>query len=248
MVNDISVGPLTIHVYGLMIGLGFLAALGLCLLRSKKFGLLNEHLWNIFYCAIIGGVVGARLLYIIVELPNIVKDVSILWDFSNGFVVYGGLFGGIFAGWLYCKKAKINFIDYFELVMPGVSLAQGIGRIGCLFAGCCYGKETDSWFAIEYHKSNHAPNGVKLIPTQIISSVGDFLICAILVIYASKKPKRGHVALAWVILYSVGRFAVEFLRNDHRGSIGVLSTSQMISIALALVSIILFIISKKKSK
>ena len=95
------------------------------------------------------------------------------------------------------------------------------GRIGCFCAGCCYGRETDAWYGITFTHSDFAPNGVSLIPTQLISSAGDFLICGVLLWYASKKPEPGRVAAGYLVLYGVGRFLIEFLRNDYRGSLGI---------------------------
>lgn len=94
-------------------------------------GKSGDILYGIFWCAIIGGLVGTRLLYYIVEIPEIIKDPSILWNFKNGYVVYGGIIGGILVSWLYCRIKKVSFIEYFDLVMPAVALAQGFGRIGC---------------------------------------------------------------------------------------------------------------------
>ena len=81
--------------------------------------------------------------------------------------------------------------------MPAVALAQGLGRLGCFFAGCCYGRETDAWYGITFRNSKFAPNNVKLIPTQLISSAGDFLICGILLFYAARNPRDGRVASAY---------------------------------------------------
>lgn len=245
MFNDIHVGPITFHMYGLMIAIGFLAALLMTTKRGKKRGYDEDIIFGIFFCAIIGGMVGTRLLYYIVELPQIIKDPSILWNFKNGYVVYGGIIGGILISLVYCRVKKTAFLPYFDLVMPAVSLAQGFGRIGCFFAGCCYGRETDAWYGITFHNSNFAPNGVKLIPTQLISSAGDFLFCALLLLYANREPKRGRVASAYLLLYGVGRFAVEFLRNDYRGSVGALSTSQLISIGIVAVGIVMYVVAPK---
>lgn len=239
MFNDITIGPVTFHMYGLMIAIGFMMALLLCLKRSKKLNLNEDIIYGLFFCAIIGGMLGCRILYYIVELPQIIKDPSILWDFKNGYVVYGGIIGGILTSFIYCHVKKERFLPYFDLVMPAVSLAQGFGRFGCFFAGCCYGRETDSWFGITFSHSNFAPNGVKLLPTQLMSSAGDFLICGLLLIYASKKPKEGRVAAAYLLLYGIGRFIIEFFRNDYRGSIGILSTSQIISIGIVAVGLIM---------
>ena len=245
MFNAITIGPVTIYMYGLMMALGFLAALGLCLLRGKKQGLREDIIWGIFYCAIIGGLLGSRVLYYIVELQEIIKDPSILWNFRNGYVIYGGIIGGVVTSYVYCRIKKAMFIKYFDLVTPALALAQGFGRIGCFCAGCCYGKETHAWYGITFHNSGFAPNGVKLIPTQLISSVGDFLICVLLLLYAGRKPKRGRVSALYLILYGVGRFALEFLRNDYRGSVGVLSTSQFISIGIVAIGVVLYLVAPK---
>ena len=241
MKNELfSIGPITIYGYGLMIAIGVLAAYFSATYRSKKYALDPDKVFYVTVWAVIGGFGGAKLLYLITQLPAILKDPSLLKDARNGFVVYGGIIGGILAAWLYCKVAKLKFIKYFDLVMPSVALAQGFGRIGCFFAGCCYGKATDSWFGITFTHSDYAPNGVKLIPTQLISSAGDFMICLMLLAYAKRKPKKGRVASLYLMFYGIGRFGVEFLRSDYRGSVGFLSTSQFISIGIVAAGIILY--------
>ena len=133
--------------------------------------------------------------------------------------------------------------------MPSVALAQGFGRIGCLLAGCCYGRETNSIFSITFQNSDFAPNHVALIPTQIYSSVLDFLHFGILLYIARHKKKDGQVAACYLIFYSIGRFVIEFFRGDiERGSVGVLSTSQFISIFTTVAGIILLLTVVKKQK
>ena len=185
----------------------------------------------------------------ITEWKSIIADPGFILDtLSDGFVVYGGILGGILAGWIYCKSKKVDVWKYFDLVMPSVALAQGFGRIGCLLAGCCYGKETDSIFAITFHESEFAPNNVPLIPTEIYSSVLDFAHFALLLFIASRKKKDGQVAACYLIFYSIGRFTLEFFRGDLiRGSVGVLSTSQFISLFTGAAGIIILILRSKKS-
>lgn len=241
-----SIGPFVVHSYGLMIAIGTILAFYTAMYRAKRIGLDSEFVFDVGLYSGIAGIICTRLLYYIVELPNIIKDPSILWNFQYGYVVFGGIIGGVLMGLFYCKKKKKNFLDYFDLIMPSIVLAQAFGRIGCFLAGCCYGKETDSVFGVVFHNSQMAPNGVKLIPTQLISSGGDFLIYFILILYAKRSKKRGRVGAMYLILYSVGRFFVEFLRDDYRGSIGFLSTSQLISIGTVIVGIILFFLARPK--
>ena len=222
MKNELfSIGPITIYGYGLMIAIGVLAAYFSATYRSKKYALDPDKVFYVTVWAVIGGFGGAKLLYLITQLPAILKDPSLLKDARNGFVVYGGIIGGILAAWLYCKVAKLKFIKYFDLVMPSVALAQGFGRIGCFLAGCCYGKETNSAFHILFHDSAYAPNNVPLIPTQLISSGLDFLNCIFLMWFAGKKKGDGQVAGLYLVCYSVGRFVLEFFRGDlERGKCG----------------------------
>ncbi len=240
MHNDIlTIGRFTIHGYGLMIGIGVLCAVLVAQLRAKKKGLSTDTLYSIVLLALIFGFLGAKLLFCIVELQSIIQNPRLILS-GDGFVLYGGIAGGIAAIMIYCRVKKLSFLRYFDLAAPSIALAQGFGRIGCFLAGCCYGRETDSSFCIVFSNSQYAPNGVKLIPTQLISSAGDFLIALILLLYARGDRKRGKTGGLYLMLYSVGRFGVEFLRADYRGAVGPLSTSQFISVFILLLGILLF--------
>ena len=174
MINDIHIGPLTIHMYGVMVAIGYMSAFLISERRARKRGLDPDILFGIFWCAVLGGALGSKILYYTVSIKDVLRDPSILLNFQNGWVVYGGIIGGVLTGWGYCRYKKVDFLSYLDLVLPAVAFAQGCGRIGCFFAGCCYGRETDSAFSIQYWQSAYAPNGVKLIPTQIYSATGDF--------------------------------------------------------------------------
>ena len=139
-------------------------------------------------------------------------------------------------------------VDYFDIFMPSVALAQGFGRIGCFLAGCCYGRPTESAIGIAFTHSHYAPNGIKLIPTQLISSAGMFVIAGILFYYGRKKHIPGKISALYLLLYSIGRFIIEFFRNDYRGEIGVLSTSQFISLFMFAAGIVFMIVLSKKEK
>lgn len=135
-------------------------------------------------------------------------------------------------------------------MIPSVALAQGFGRIGCFLAGCCYGKEAEGWLSVTFHNSDFAPNGVALVPTQIYSSILDFVHFAVLLYIARHKKAHGQVAACYMIFYSAGRFCLEFFRGDLiRGSVGSLSTSQFISIFIFAAGILLLtgVSGKKKT-
>lgn len=250
MCNDLfSIGPFTVHGYGLFMGIGLVAALVLACIRAKKNGLNEDIFYGIVFCGTIFGWTGAKVMYILVEWDSFIKSPK---DFisSSGFVVYGGITGGFIAVIIYCLIKKVDVLTYLDYGIPSVALAQGFGRLGCFMAGCCYGRVTDSWIGIAFKNSTYAPNGVKLIPTQLISAGGDFLNCLILVLLTKKVKKKGVICALYLTFYSVGRFAIEFLRNDDRGFVGTLSTSQFYGIftaAIGIAFLVFFSLRKEKA-
>lgn len=249
MYNEIlTIGPVTIHGYGLMIGLGVMAALLLGDYRAKKFGLNGDHIYGMTFSAVILGFVAARILFIITEWENFLQN-PMQYFSGAGFVVYGGIIGGALTIYGFCKIKKISMLSYLDLMIPSVALAQGFGRVGCFLAGCCYGKETDSALGVVFTNSDFAPNGVKVLPTQLFMAGGDILLMAVLLWYAAKRPMRGQTSALYLILYSIGRFVIEFLRNDDRGTVGVLSTSQFIAVFTFIVGLLgFFVIAPKLNR
>ena len=246
----LHIGPLTVYGYGFMIAMGVLAAWFVAEQRARKLKLACEHIFYLVVWCAIGGFTSAKILFWITNWREFLQNPRQIIG-SDGFVVYGGIIGGILAAWLYCKVAKLKFIKYFDLVMPSVALAQGFGRIGCFLAGCCYGRETTSRFGVVFPEGGLAPAGVKLIPTQLISSAGDFLIMIVLLLYYRKNKKDGtpgNVGFLYMLLYGVGRFLVEFLRNDNRGGAWMFSTSQWISMVIVAGGIVLYLVNKKRHK
>lgn len=277
-----SVGPLHVYGYGLMIAIGVVCAFAIGCFLAKRSGLNDDALFSMGLVGIIGGIIGAKLLYYIVEFPSIVADPSILLNFGEGFAVYGGLIAGFLSPLLYTKAKKLPFLPYLDCAVPGVAFAQGCGRIGCFLAGCCYGRETSAWYGVTFPADSLAPASVALIPTQLISAAGDFVFALILFALQRKlyhkrqqaenakaaakqmvngkaavgqmanekvinKTGSGTVTAVYLMLYAVGRFAVEFLRNDPRGTVGMLSTSQFIAIFMFAAGAVLFGISMKNA-
>lgn len=250
MHNEIlTIGNITIYGYGLMIAIGILVAYLVAEYRAKKMGLDSDPIFSIMICAVICGFAGAKLLYYITILDEIIKNPKIILDVRDGFVVYGGIIIGILAVAVFCRIKKIHFLSYMDLVLPSVALAQGFGRIGCFLAGCCYGVETSSAFAVTFHNSDFAPNGIPLFPSQLVSSALDFANFFILCLLARKNKTPGKIGAFYLIFYSIGRFVIEFFRGDlQRGSVGTLSTSQFISIFVVIAGIVMLVFLKKAEK
>ena len=247
-----ELGPIKVYSYGLMIAIGVIMAFFVAEKRAPKKGLEEERIFPLGIWCAVGGFLGAKVLYVITEYEKLFAGRMTFRDVMYGFVVYGGIIGGIFAGYLYCRVKKLNFLKYFDIVMPSIALAQGFGRIGCFLAGCCYGRETDAWYGMEFNNSVYYNMvGVKVIPTQIIMSVANFAHFFLLAYIANKVYKAGKdgvIAGCYLLFYSIGRFLIEFLRDDPRGGVGVLSTSQFISLFIfaAGVGMVLFFGLRKK--
>ncbi len=244
--NLFSIGSITIHSYGVMIAIGFAVAIVMSYIRAKAYGLKKEAIIDIALLAMIFGFLGAKLLYVIVEYKAFFANPMQVLG-SEGFVVYGGIIGGVTAAMVYCSKKKLSFMSYFDLAIPAVAAAQGLGRIGCFLAGCCYGCES-RFLGVVFPEGGIAPAGVPLLPTQLFSSAGDLLIALVLVLYARKSKIKGNVGALYLLLYGIGRFGIEFFRSDARGSVGTLSTSQLISIFFVAGAVLLFILNKKRGE
>ena len=245
-VDLFSIGPITIHGYGLMIGIGFVMAMLMGFYRFKRKNLEPDAVVDIVLICGLVGFGGGKLFYIIVEWKRFLANPLAILG-SSGFVVYGGIITSVLAIMLYCHHKKFVFMDYFDALVPEVALAQGFGRIGCFLAGCCYGKPTDSVFGVCFPDNSLGPGStVKVIPTELISSAGDFLICLALILIDRKSQgkkwrRKGDIGFLYMDFYAVGRFLVEILRGDPRGNVGILSTSQFISIFMLAAGIILMI-------
>lgn len=243
-VDLFTIGKLTIHTYGVMIAIGIVLCVLLGAYRAKRLGMKSEPVLDIAILCVVCGFLGAKLFFVLISWKQFIQDpLSVLG--SSGFVVYGGIIIGVLSAMIYCKIKKLSFFQYFDLLAPSVSLAQACGRIGCFFAGCCYGKETGSVFGIVFPEGSFAPAGVKLIPTQLISSAGDFAIMAVLILFSRRAKHTGDVGALYLLLYGIGRFLVEFLRTNEQGGIGVLTTAQIISVVFMCLSVLLFIRNRR---
>lgn len=241
MHNDLlTIGKFTLHGYSVMIALGFIIAMSLCLLRAKKKNKDGDVITDIGLIAVVAGFLGAKILYLIVDYKTLISNPKSVLGFPqifSGFVVYGGIIFGTLAVIVYSKIKKINAFEYLDFMVPFIAMVQGFGRIGCFLAGCCYGAPTDSFLGVTFPANSLAPAGIKLWPTQLFSAAGDFAICGILILVSKYNKKNGNICVLYAILYAIGRFAVEFFRNDARGTVGTLSTSQFISLLVLPVAI-----------
>ncbi len=234
---------LTIPMYGVMSAFGMLAAFILLGFTRKLTRFSEDQALSAAIWAIVLGFVGAKVLFWIVELDRVIADPSyLLHTLREGFVFYGALIGGLGGVAVYALRKKLPFFSLTDYFIPALVLGHAFGRIGCFFAGCCYGMECETPVSIIFPAGGAAPAGVPLLPTQLMESAFLFLLCAFLVWWLAKKKPFGTVSGWYMVLYGAWRFTIEFFRSDERGFVGALSTSQFISIFVLLGGVALLLL------
>ncbi|MBQ3552087.1 MAG: prolipoprotein diacylglyceryl transferase [Clostridia bacterium] len=240
MYPTIDLGFITIPTYGLCAAIGMVAAFIVLMLTSKYRNLKSDSLFYMSLICLLGGFLGAKLLYIIVELDTFIKDPSqLLYAITGGFVFYGGLIGGIITGIIACRIKKFNTLDVADTVAAPLVLGQAFGRIGCYFAGCCYGCIVDKSHPLAMCDIH----GFYRMPVQLMEAGALFIMTIVLIVVLKKVKRSGFTAGLYLVLYSVWRFIIEFFRADDRGNVGALSTSQLISLVLFPIGIALILYS-----
>jgi len=243
----LDLGAVTIHTYGLLLALAFIAGIWLAARNGRKEGLDPDAIWNLGLIIIFSALVGAKILLFLSDFsyysqnPREIFSLSTLRSFG---VYYGGLLLALGASAWYMRRVGLPGWKTSDLAAPGNALGQSIGRLGCLSAGCCYGKPTHlPWgitFTSRYAFDNvGVPLNTPLHPTQIYESLATFLLFIYLMWRLPRKKFAGQIILEYLVLYATLRFVIEFFRDDERGFLfhGLLSTSQFIGILTAAAAI-----------
>jgi len=218
----LQLGPLKLHSYGFMLAMAFIVGLWFARREALRLGEDPDEVSNLSFWIILTSVVGARLFHVIVfwhELspPRLWSAVKI-WE--GGLVYYGGFVAAVTASVIYCRKQKFDFWQMADIITPSIALGLMFGRTGCTLVGCCYGKPcpTDFFAAITFPPQTIGVAGVPLYPTQPLEAAGCLAIFAFLWFYLRhRRTFRGEVLFAFVLLYSLLRFTIEFWRDDPRG-------------------------------
>lgn len=237
-----QIGPFAIYSYGLMLALAVAVASSLAAAGAKEEGLKPEIIFNLSFIAVVSGIIGARIFYVIENFAYYLENPSEAVMLQRGGLSwFGGLALGSICAVIYLKKKRIPLYKTLDLIAPFIALAQAIGRIGCLLNGCCFGRSSLR-FGIYF-----PAKGQLLIPTQIYSSLTLVLIFLFLRYLQDKPHRRGQVFFSYLLAYSFARFFIEFWRAEHRIILWGLTLFQIISIAIFLLSLsMLVLISKSK--
>jgi phosphatidylglycerol---prolipoprotein diacylglyceryl transferase len=236
----------SLPTYGLLVSIGVLVGLWISVRNSEKRGINPEDAWNLGILVVLCGIVGAKILYIVNDWGYYTShpgEIFSLGTLQAGGVFSGGLVAALVAAVWYMRRHNMPALGTCDAFSPGLALGHAIGRIGCFAAGCCYGKPTTHFWGVTFNSPlAHAwvgtPLGVALEPTQLFESAVELANFFILRWMLKRKKFDGQVFGAYLFLYGVARYFLEFIRDDPgRGSVfgGLMTGTQLIAIGLVLV-------------
>jgi len=250
MLPYLHIGPITLASYGTSIIIGVLCAALLLRFRSRQKELPYQDALSALFYGLVGLFVGAKLFYLAQAMPHLIEHwgelVSdpgqLLGLIFEGFVFYGGLFGGIAGVAVYARQYRLSFRKLLELLIPVVPLIHAFGRIGCFLAGCCYGIPCDGPLCLTFPTEGIEPAHTSLFPVQLLESALLLLLTAFLLLYEARAKKPLSLVGLYLLLYGVIRMATEMFRGDLiRGSFLFFSTSQWISVILIVVAVVVLV-------
>jgi len=241
-----DLGPATIYTYGVLLASAYLLGLRLAMVRARARGLDEARVLDLGIYIIISALIGAKLLLVVTDFRTFVSDPGELITLArSGGVFYGGLILAVSVALWYIRKIGLPLWTTTDVFAPGIALGHVVGRFGCFFAGCCWGKPTDVPWAITFTNPYAAANvgtplNIPLHPTQLYEAGAEALILVILLATERRgRPYPGRTFWIYMLLYAISRFIIEFYRNDPRGSVLMFSTSQFISLVLAPLAIVM---------
>lgn len=232
----VKIGPIPIHSYGALIALGFISGLLLVRRLSKASGLNVDRVMDITFWSLLVGFVGARGLFVLTRWESYWADpASIFKVWEGGLVFFGGPLLVIPFLIFALRKFELPFWKTADVLTPGLVVAHMFGRLGCLAAGCCYGKPTGTSFGVRLTSDLVEPElrGIPLHPTQLYESASLLILLLGLLWVYRRRQFDGQVVLTYLLAYPLIRSVIEIYRGDTiRGFLidGILSTSQFISI------------------
>ncbi|MGI6098781.1 MAG: prolipoprotein diacylglyceryl transferase [Lentisphaerae bacterium] len=243
-------GPFTLHAFGLMMALGFLAGLHVMrrLARGGFGSLTDDHLTRLIVWLMVGGVLGARLAYVAEHWTSefAANPGAIIRIDQGGLMYYGGLLGAIATIFLFARVYRRHPLEVLDLCAAALPLGHAFGRIGCFLNGCCYGMRCKGPWGVRFPAGSMpwheqvaqgvikatSPCSEPVVPTQLIEAAANLVLVAVLYAIARRHPRRGQLTALYLMLYAVIRFHTEMLRGDARMQVGALSISQFISLLL----------------
>lgn len=250
------VGPISVGAYGVAILLGYFTAFFLIPRYSRRAGLDAAVARRMLFFVFVIGALGGRTFQVVQRLPDVIANPNpFFWLLQQGGVWYGSILGGVLTAFVLTKRWKLQWWTVFDVFAGPAALAGGIGRLGCLMSGCCWGAPSDLPWAITYtndvaHRLHPALPWTPVHPWPVYELVAAVIITALLDRAWRWRRRAGEIGLLWIALYGVARSILEIFRADPlRGTLlGVLSTSQEIGLATALIAAVALVVRRTRRR
>ena len=237
----LTIGTLEIRWYGVLVVLAVIAVIALSLVEARRRGIAQDVVWDAGLWAVVGGIIGARLLHIIDRWQYYLYHPEQLLNFA-GLAIWGAVLGGLIAILIYCLVKKMSFWLLGDILAPGAILGQTIGRVGCLVNGCCFGLTCELPIAVIYSNPNsYAPLGVPLYPTQLFHLIWNLAGFAVLWSLRKKLKPDGTLFLLWLIFFGTGDFIIRFFRESEPFLFN-LPQAQVVDILIVAATVITWIV------
>ena len=241
------VGDFPIRAYGLILSLSIILATGVAYFLAKQDGRWHNHIVDIGIYSGIAGIVGARLWDVFffdwAYYSHHLSEIFYVWQ--GGMAIQGGIVFGVGAGIIYARRHKIDILSLADIVAPAIILGQAIGRCANLLNGDAFGAPTGSNFGIIYPETTlayHTYGAQPLWPAEVWEGQIDFVIFALLLIFRAFPHAKGQAFSLYIMLYSLARFGLEFLRGDYATPVFLSFTSaQTTSLVAVILALIFFI-------
>lgn len=229
-----QIGTVPIYSYGTMVAIAFMVGLWMIGRQTQKEGLAPyDKIVDLSLWILVGGIIGARLLFVLLELPTyLARPLTIFMISEGGLSFYGAVIGGFIGGFVYAKKNTLPVWPLADVIAPWVALGYSIVRIGCLLNGCCYGLPTHLPWAMRCASID----GQLRHPTQIYALLASLMIFFILIALRKRKPFPGFLFWFYIGIYAVTRFVIEIYRESQILAFGWLRTTQVACVLLLFLS------------
>lgn len=243
-----------LSTYGLLLAVAFLLSLWLAARLAGADGLPRHKVYDLGLYILASGLIGSKLLMIVTEWGEFGftwRRVFSLDLLQSGGVFFGGFLAAVAVSIFLVRRWNLPWRKTADAFAPAIAFGHAIGRLGCFSAGCCWGKPTASWIGVRFSEKaseiTGVPSDVALIPTQLIEAVANLMIFGALLWVRKRRAFDGQAFFAYLIIYSIVRFTIEFWRDDPRGEVLGLSTSQFISILMFPAGLGLMLYYRRKS-
>ncbi len=248
-----EIGGFPVYTYGVLLAAAYLLGLQFALMRARTRGLDPNRAMDLGIWVIVSALVGAKALLLIVDFDTFRSRPAELWTLlRSGGVFYGGLIAAVVVALWYLWRHRMPVWTVTDVFAPGIALGHVIGRMGCLFAGCCFGRRTDVPWAITFSHPAAAefvgtPLHTGLHPTQLYEAGAELLILGFLLLLERRgRAFPGRTFWSYMLFYGISRFVIEFYRGDARGMIGQWSTSQFVSMFIVPLSILMLVVLSRR--